>query len=193
MSRLLSVIPFAAALSLLACQDGGPVAEGAAAPPDGLVGDASATGLAAPANAAAAEAGDRSALPPSSAGMAWSAAGDRRSVRFGPPQSAAQLSIACASRGLIVTRHHPAPVNGSATLSFTGGGTASSLPVKAVSGGFGPGEAAWQGRAEGDMARAILRPFARSGVVEITLGGAPSLVTPADPAMHRLLVGCLAG
>lgn len=191
MSRLLPLLPFAAALSLLACQNDGPVSADATAPPDDVVGDASARGLAAPANSAAAEAVTRAALPQMSAGLAWAVSADGRSVRFGPPAAGAMLTIACAPGGVLVTRHHPAPANRTATLSFTGGGQATSLPVAAVPTRLGPGEAEWQGRAGGDIARAIERPFSRTGQVEITLGGAPSLVVPTGPEVRGLFDDCL--
>lgn len=193
MSRLLPLLPFAAALSLLACQNDGPVSDDATAPPDDIIGDASARGLATPANSAAAEAVTRAALPQMSAGMAWVTASDGRSVRFGPLSSDAMLTIACAPGGLIVTRHHPASFDGTATLSFTGGGEATSLPMKAVPTTLGASEAHWQGRADGDGARAIARPFARAGLIEITLGGAPSLVVPAGAEVLRLFNRCAGG
>lgn len=190
MSRLLALFPFVAALSLLACREG-PVSEDATVPPDNIVGDASASGLAAPANSSAAEAVTRAALPQMSPGLAWVVADDGRAIRFGPPASEAMLTIACAPGGVLVTRHHPAPANGTATLSFTGGGQATSLPVAAAPTEVGPGEAEWQGRAGGDAARAIERPFARAGQVEITLGGVPSLVVPASPEVRRVFATCL--
>ena len=66
--EFLPLFPFAAALSLLACQNDGPVADNLVTPPEGVVGDQSATGLAKPGNAAAAEAVDRAALPPMTGG-----------------------------------------------------------------------------------------------------------------------------
>ena len=197
MSRLLPLVPFAAALALLGCQRDGPVSDDATAPPDNLVGDASATGLAAPGNSGAAEAVDRAALPPMSAGMAWFPSDDGRAVSYGPPNSEAMLTIACFARGgpsgLIVTRHHPASAGGKATLSLTGGGHVASLPMGTVPTTLGPGEAIWQGSASGDIARAIARPFSRAGQVELSLGGIPSLVVPASPQVRRVIADCLGG
>lgn len=187
------LLPFAAALSLLACRADGPVAEDAAAPPDNLVGDVSATGLAAPANSAAAESLDRAALPPMSAGMAWTIAADRRAAHFGPTVAEPQLTLGCAPGGILVTRHHPTHPGASGTLSLTGGGHVSSLPVAAVAITRGLGQAEWQGHASGDIARGIARPFSRPGPVELSLGGAPSLVVPADPKVSALLETCLSG
>ena len=69
MCKVAMLTPLSFALLLLACGKTDPVADNAVAPPDGLVGDASATGLAAPANAAAAEAAQQAALPPASGGL----------------------------------------------------------------------------------------------------------------------------
>ncbi len=191
MIRLLPLLPFAAALSLIACQNDGPVAEEAAAPPDDLVGDAAATGIAAPENSATAESLDRAALPPMSAGMAWT--GDQNAARFGPTPAEPQLTLSCAPGGVRVVRHHPANPGDKGTLSLTGGGHVGSLPVAAVAIARGPAQAEWQGQASGDMARGIARPFSRPGPVEISLGGAPSLVVPADPVVSQLLNRCLGG
>lgn len=191
MSKLLPLLPFIAALSLLACQDNGPVSPDATAPPEGTVGNAADGDVSIPLNRAAAEAGDRAALPQLSAGMAWTLAADGRSVRFGPQSSGAMLTFACAPDGLLVTRHHPASPGATATLSFTGGGEATSLPMKAVQ--ASAGELHWRGSADGDGARAIQRPFARGGLIEITLGGAPSLVVPAAPEVLRLFRNCAGG
>ena len=174
MKSLLPLFPFVAALSLLACQgDDGPVADNVAAPGDAVAGDAPATGLAAPANAAAAEAADRAAIPLADNSMGWTSAGG--SASFGPRGARALLTFACADGSLRVTRLHPATPGATATLSFTGGGTASSLPMRAVAKPGGPGESEWQGEARGDMARAVARAFAKQGQVEVTLGGAPAL------------------
>jgi len=192
MIKLMPLLPFAAALSLLACRND-PIADDAAAPPDNLVGDVSARGLAAPANSAAAESLDRAALPPMSAGMSWTISADRRAAHFGPTVAEPQLTLGCAPGGLLVTRHHPANIGASGTLSLTGGGHVSSLPVAAVAITRGPGQAEWQGHASGDIARGVARPFSRPGPVELSLGGAPSLVVPADPRVSALLDICLSG
>ena len=190
MIKWLPLLPFAAALSLVACQDDGPVAEGAEAPPEEMLGDRAASGLAAPANAAAAEAVDRAALPPVTAGMGWTVAGRR--ADFGPAGSQPILTLACEGAGLTVTRHHPADPGSKSTLSFTGSGHVASLPVGTIATRGGPGRAEWQGKAEGDIARAIVRSFSRTGQVEITLGGTPSLVVQADPRVRQVLAACAA-
>lgn len=195
MNKLLPMFPFVAALALIACQrDDGPVAKGASEVPVDLAGDSAASGLATPQNSAAAEATARAALPSMNAGMTWAIAADGRSARFGPPGSAAQLTFACAGQGdarrLVVTRHHPGSSGGTATLSLTGAGHASSLPMKALT-TPDAGQAEWQGSAVGDMARALERPFAKNGQVEVSLSGAPSLVVPAGPEVRSVFADCL--
>ena len=195
MKSLLPLLPFVAALGLLACQgDDGPVANEAAVPPsDSVVGDHGASGLAAPANAAAAEANSRAALPIANDGIEWSSAAPDR-ADFGPVGAAPMLSFACMGAGgaryLLVTRLHPAHPGKTATLSFTGGGHASSVPMHAVAKPGGPGESEWQGEARGDMKRAVTRAFAGDGVVNVTLGGAPALVVPATPLAHAFFARC---
>ncbi len=194
MKSILPLFPFVAALSLLACQgDDGPVAEGATTPPDAMLSDAAATGLAAPANAAAAEAATRAALPPATDGMEWSA-GAEGVAHYGPAGGRPLLSFACsgagADRRLVVTRRHPTQGGATGTLSFTGGGHASSMPMRAVATPGGPGESEWRGEASGDMARAVARAFAGGGAVNVSLGGAPSLSLAATPAVRAVLARC---
>jgi hypothetical protein len=196
MKSLLPMIPFVAALGLLACQgDDGPVAEGATtAVPDNVVGDRSASGVAAPENAAAAEAVDRAALPLGDTGMAWTAADGGNAASFGPSGAGALLIFACrgtgSARHLLVTRLSPSHPGRTATLSFTGGGQASSLPMRAVAKPGGPGESEWQGEARGDMARAVAKAFAGGGLVNVTLGGAPALAVPTSPLASTVFKRC---
>ena len=186
MKRILPLFPFVAALSLLACQgNDGPVAEGTAPPGDSVVVPSGSF-----ANAAAAKADARAAaLALTDNGMGWSstAAG---SARFGPRGARALLTIACKDGGLAITRLHPATPGTTGTLSFTGSGTASSLPMRAVAKPGGPGESEWQGEARGDMARAVARAFAGQGQVEVTLGGAPALTVPTSPAADAVFRRC---
>ncbi len=195
MKSLIPLFPFIAALGLLACQgNDGPVANGATTPPDNLVGDASANGLAAPANAAAAEATARAAQPLADNGIHWTAAEGGKVASFGPTGASAMLTLSCeadgSTRRLVVTRFHPAHDGATATLSLTGGGHASSLPMHAVAKAGGPGESEWQGEARGDMARAVSRAFAGPGLVNVTLGGAPALSVPASPLATAVLQRC---
>ena len=131
MKSLLPLFPFVAALSLLACQgDDGPVAEGATVPPNAVV-----DGSIAPGNAAAAESADLAAEPGATDGMRWTASAGG-AAHYGPAGSRPVLVFACEGEGsarrLVVTRSHPATAGNTGTLSFTGGGTASSLPMRAV-------------------------------------------------------------
>jgi hypothetical protein len=104
------------------------------------------------------------------------------------------LSFACegqgSARGLIVTRLSPAQDGATATLSFTGGGHASSLPMRGAAKPGGPGESEWRGEARGDMARALGRAFGGKGLVNVTLGGAPSLAVPSSPLPLALIERC---
>lgn len=191
MIKLLPILPIAAALSLIACQNDGPVAEGAETPPEEMLGDRASAGIAAPANAGEAEALDRASLPPATDGMEWAVGAGR--ADFGPPGSDSILTFACAPGGLTVTRHHPASPGSKATLSLTGSGHVASVPVETIATSGGPGRAEWQGKPRGDMARAVARSFSRTGQVEISLGGTPSLVVPADPRVRQLFADCLSG
>ena len=187
MKSFLPLIPFVAALGLLACQgDDGPVAEGAAAIPDSALGE--------PRSAAAAEAEDRAAVPVADNGMGWRSASGGAVATFGPSSTRALLTFACEGRGearhLVVTRLSPAHQGATATLSFTGGGHASSLPMRGVAKPGGPGESEWRGEARGDMARAVARPFSGGGLVNVTLGGAPALAVPTSPVATQLLERC---
>ena len=187
----------ALAASLAACGGSGPVADNAASPPDNLVGDESANGLAEPANAAAAEAAQRSALPAPTDGLAWFPSADGLSASYGAKPTEAQLTIACvrgaAAPEIVITRHDPAPDAGKATLSFTGAGHVASIPVASSATPGGPGHAEWQGRAAGDNAYAMERPFHVEGPVEVTLGGAPDLVVPASAPVRAVFAGCIGG
>lgn len=187
MKSLVPMIPFVAALSLIACQGSdGPVAEGAAAVPESAF---SATG-----NATASEARDRAAVPAAGNGISWSSARNGTVARFGPLGATAMLTFACqlerGQRRLLVTRLSPAHAGATATLSFTGGGHASSMPMHGVAKPGGPGESEWQGEARGDMARAVARTFSGAGQVNVTLGGTPPLAVPASPLATRLLRRC---
>lgn len=188
MKNLLPLIPFVAALSLLACQGSdGPVADGAAAPDDSVVVPSGSF-----ANAAAAKADARAAAAAQTDnGMGWTAAA-AGSADFGPRGARALLTFACDDGRLRVTRRHPATPGATGTLSFTSGGTASSLPMRAVARPGGPGESEWRGEASGDMARAVSRAFAGDIPVEVTLGGAPALVVPPSPVLDAVLRRCAA-
>jgi len=190
MKLLLPLFPFVAALGLIACQGNeGPVAQDVAAPPDTVVGDALADGLAAPANAGAAEAVDRAALPLATDDMVWTA-DPTGGANFGPRGARSVLTFACAGNALSVMRQYPATPGTTGTLSLTGDESASSMPMRAVAKPGGPGESEWQGEARGDVARAVARAFAGKGQVEVTLGGAPALSVPTSPIANAVFKAC---
>jgi hypothetical protein len=191
MKYILPLLPLLAALGLVACQGNDPIAEDAAPPPDELVGDVSADGLAAPANAGAAEAVDQAAVPVVAEGMVWST-GPSGNANYGPRGTRPVLTLACEGDALSVTREYPATPGRTGTLSFTGGGTASSMPMRSVAKPGGPGESQWQGQARGDMARAVARAFSGGGQVEVTLGGAPALSVPTSPVANAIFKRCAA-
>jgi hypothetical protein len=86
---LLSGLAFA--VSLGGCNHSSPIANDAVALPDNSVGDAPAAGLAAPANAAAAEAVVRASLPLPNDGMAWSWDGQEGVAEYGAGPPAARV------------------------------------------------------------------------------------------------------
>lgn len=197
MLRLSVLGPFLALIALPACAKTDPVDDNAVAPSDHLIGDASATGLAAPANAAAAEAARQAALPPASGGLTWSFREADRTALFGPPETPA-FSIQCQRQRegqseLIFVRDLPPTAGGKGTLSFTGNGQAASVPIAGVS---DPSGTSGQWRAviaPGDIARDVAETFAGQGPVDVSVSGLPSLVVPAAEIPRRVLRECLAG
>lgn len=197
MRNLLMIAPLALALMLAACGKRDPVDEDAHAPAGNLVGDMSASGLASPANAAAAAAVRQAALPAATGGLSWSYRDSDRAALFGPPGSPA-FSIQCqkpreGEAQLIFVRHLPPARAGNATLSFTGNGQAASLPVSAVvnPGGIG-GE--WRAMVPPDEhARDVAETFAGPGTVEVSVSGTAPLVVPPSAEPRRVLADCLGG
>jgi len=196
MQRFMTLFPIAAIL-LLACAKTDPVADNAVAPSDDLLGDASAGGLAAPANAAAAETAQQAALPPASGGLAWSIEEANRMALFGPAGTPA-FSIQCQKQRegpsqLIFIRYLTPTANSGSTLSFTGNGQAASVPVAAVRNPNGIG-GQWRAVVDaGDTARDVAETFAGPGTVDVSISGIPSLVVPASGEPRRVLSECLAG
>ena len=194
MKQFLPLLPFAAALLLLSCGPSGPVAEDAAAPSDALLGDAAAEGLAAPANAAAAERARQAVTPPSSDAMAWSFRGTDRVALYGAAGTEPALSFQCrdvadGARELFVVRGSSAPDGAKGTLSFTGNGTAASLPVRGVAVTAGRGR--WQAAAAaGDMVSAVARTFGGPGAVQVGVSGGAPLSLHASPEARRVLTDC---
>jgi hypothetical protein len=184
-----------APLLLLACGGADPVADNAATPSDNLVGDASATGLAAPGNSSAAELAQKAALPPASEGLGWSHRAPDRIAEFGPPGSPA-FSIQCqvqreGPKQLVFIRYLPPSAGGQATLSFTGNGQAASLPVAAVVNPDGIG-GHWRAAVQpNEHARDVAEAFAGPATVEISVSGTPPLVVPTGGAPRQVLTDCL--
>ena len=197
MRKLVMLSPLPIALLLLACGRPDPVDEDASAPAGGLVGDMAADGLAAPANAATAEAVQKAAVPAATGGLSWTYRAQDGAALFGPPGSPA-FSIQCqkpreGERQLIFVRYLAPSSGGNATLSFTGNGQAASLPVSAV---VNPGGIGGQWRAmvsPDDHARDVAEAFAGPGTVEVSVSGTPPLVVPSTAEPRRVLADCLAG
>lgn len=194
MWRLLTLVPLLGFMSLLACEKQDPVDGNAVAPPEELAGDASATGLASPANAATAEAVQQAALPAATGGLRWSYRAADRTALFGPPGIPA-FSIQCdtGDRGLLFVRYLPPTGGGNATLGFTGNGQAASVPIAAVINPDGRG-GEWRASVPaGDNARAVARTFAGPGAVNVSLTGLAPLVVPASAEPRRVFTECLGG
>ena len=197
MLRYLPLSPFLAAFVLLACAKSDPVADNAVAPSDELLGDASATGLAAPANSAAAEATQQAAVPATTDGLHWIMDGANRMASFGPAGTPA-FSIQCQKppegpSQLIFIRYLTPNANSSATLSFTGNGQAASVPISAVRNPNGLG-GEWRAAVDpGDTARDVAETFRGPGTVDVSISGIPSLVVPAGAEPRRVLSECLSG
>lgn len=197
MLRVVVLAPFLAALALLACGKTDPVADNSMAPSDGLVGDASATGLAAPANSAAAEAAAQAALPQSSEGLGWAYRAQERIALFGPPGTPA-FSIQCqvqreGPKELMFVRTISPGAGGKGTLSFTGNGQVASVPIAAVTDPNGTG-GHWRAVvAPDEIARDVAEAFAGPGAVTVSISGYPPLVVPATPEPRRALAECLGG
>ena len=191
----LNILPIA--LLLLACARTDPVDENAVAPGGNLAGDMAATGLAAPANAAAAEAVDQAALPPASGGLVWSYNPQDQTASFGPPASPA-FSIQCqkpkeGEPQLIFVRYLPPAAGTQATLSFTSNGQVASLPVSPVANPGGLG-GHWRAAVPPDEhARDVSETFAGQGPVEVSVTGTPPLVVPSTAEPRRVFADCLRG
>lgn len=190
---MLNLLPIT--LLAFACARTDPVDENAIAPAGNLAGDMSATGLAAPANAAAAEAREQAALPPASGGLSWTHNQQDRTATFGPPGSPA-FSIQCqkpreGERQLIFVRYLPPTAGATATLSFTGNGQAASLPISPIANPGGLG-GHWRAAVPPDEhARDVSEAFAGEGPVEVTVSGTPPLVVPTAAEPRRVFADCL--
>lgn len=195
MWRLIALFPMFGFLVLLACARQDPVEDNAVAPPDELVGDASASGLAAPANAAAAEAAQQAALPAATGGLRWAYQAAARTAEFGPPGTPA-FSIQCnrqreGDNQLVFIRFLPPTAGSSGTLSFTGNGQVASVPISGVANPNGIG-GQWRATISvGDIARDVAETFSGPAPVNISVTGLPALVVPASPEPRRVFAECL--
>ena len=180
-------LPFAAVFLLTACSPD-PV-DPAVAPDENLAGDASAEGLAAPANAAAAEAHQRAAVPLTDNGMAWTWRADANTASFGPNAAAPLFAIECRAGVLHISRFAPTQ-SPKGTLSFTGNGHVASIPVTAVRSQLGPGSRSTAALGPDDMTNAVARAFEGKGPVNVTLGGVPAVVTPPSDVPGRAFAAC---
>lgn len=184
-----------AAMLLLSCSKSDPVDDKAAELPDSIAGDASAAGLASPANAATAEAVQQAALPPASGGLTWIHRQQDDSALFGPAGSPA-FSIQCekpkeGEAQLIFVRYLPPTTGTQGTLSFTGNGKAASVPIAAVTNPDGLG-GQWRAMVPpNDSARDIAEALAGPGSVEISITGTAPLVVPSTAEPRRVLASCL--
>lgn len=173
-------------LMLAACSQPSPVANNLVAPVDEMVGDISAEGLTAPANAAAAERARREPIP--SDGMHWHWDAARKTAVFGPSPTAPAFSIACEAGKLAVRRVDGAPEGGQGTISFTGNGHAASMPARASGSGLA---SSWLAEAPpSDMTRAVATVFAGRGPVEIALTGTAKLVTSGSAIPAKAFAAC---
>jgi len=143
-----------------------------------------------PVDPAASRDGNQAAADtPAGTGLAWTWRVDTQSALFGPDPSRPELSIACRGGVLHITRHAPVE-HAKGTLSFTGNRSAASLPVVAARSRLGPGSQSTIALRPGDLTNAVERVFAGGGPVNVTLGGAPSLLTPPSDVPGRAFAAC---
>ncbi|MEO6113091.1 MAG: hypothetical protein ABIP07_01405 [Sphingomicrobium sp.] len=195
MIKCQSLVPCVVAFVLFACNKADPVANNAVAPSDAVL-ETSAEGLAAPANAAAAEAAQQAAVPVADDGMGWTVRPGDRAALYGPVGASAALAIQCreepgAGKRLAFLRYAHSAGGDDATMSFTGNGTAASLPAGGITDAVGPG-GHWQAIAQtGDMGRAVARTFDGPAAVVVSVGGASKLVVPPSDEARRTMADCL--
>ena len=194
MIKYLPLSPFVAAFVLLACGKADQVVDNAVAPSEAGL-DASTSGLATPANAAAAEGARQAAVPVAEDGMGWTLRPGDRAALYGPVGASAAFAIQCreetgAGKRLAFLRYAPSGSD-EATMSFTGNGTAASLPARGVGDAVGSG-GHWQATAAtGDMGRAVARTFDGPAAVVVSVGGASKLVVPPSDEARRTMADCL--
>ena len=197
MLKYLPITPFVGAFILLACSKSDPVVDNAVAPSDEVL-EKSAGGLAAEANAGAAEAAEQAALPPASSGLSWSYSESDGTARFGPAGADPALSIQCRrgsahERTLVFTRFVPPTTGARGTMSFTGNGEAASLPVTGIATSTGL-SGYWQAAVPvGDMARDVAKTFGGRANVQVSVSGTPALAVPSAPEPRKAFARCLGG
>ncbi len=180
----------ALAASLGACSRSSPVANNAVALPDNAVGDAPASGLAAPANSATREAVAKASLPLPTDGMAWRWDAEEGAAEYGAGPQAPAFEIVCQGGKLLFHRIDAAPSGGKGTMSFTGNGRAASVPAVAI-GDTATLSSSWLGtQAPSDTTQAVARVFSGPGPVEIALTGTTKLVTAPSPISLRPFAMC---
>jgi len=197
MSKAYALVPFIFAISMLSCAKRDPVDDDAIGVPDQMAGDISATGLAAPANAATAEAVQQASGPAATGGLAWSFNAQDRSAVFGPPGNPA-FSIQCQKQRegeaqLVFIRYLPPTTGTQATLSFTGNGQVASVPIAAVMNPNGLGGQWRAAVAPDEHARDVAEAFAGPGTVEVTVSGTAPLVVSTGALPRRIFAECLNG
>ncbi|MEG3153816.1 hypothetical protein [Sphingomonas sp. RB1R13] len=191
MTKIVTHLFLAALVSTLgACNDSSPVANNAVAPPDNAVGDAPASGLAAPANSGVAEAVAKASMPLPTDGMHWHWNEASGSADYGGGPGAITFSIACRGGKLLFHRADAAPEGGKGTISFTGNARAASVPALAV-GDTAAMTSSWlASEAPSDMTSAVARVFSGPGPVEIALTGTMRLVTKPSPIPLKPFARC---
>ena len=195
MTKIVTPLFLAALVSALgaalgACDAGSPVATNAVAPPDNVVGDAPASGLAAPANSGAAEAVAKASMPLPTDGMHWHWNEAAGSADYGGGPGAITFSIACRGGTLLFHRADAAPKGGKGTISFTGNARAASVPAIAI-GDTAAMTSSWlASEVPSDMTNAVARVFAGPGPVEIALTGTMRLVTKPSPIPMKPFALC---
>ena len=178
------------AASLGGCGRPSPVANNAVALPDNAVGDAPASGLAAPANAAAAEAVAKASMPLPTDGMAWRWDAAEGAAEYGAGPQAPAFEIVCHEGKLLFHRIDAAPLGGKGTMSFTGNGRAASVPAVAI-GDTATMSSSWLAtQPPSDTTQAVARVFTGPGAVEIALTGTTKLSTAPSPIPLRAFERC---
>jgi hypothetical protein len=191
MIKIVSLLSgLALAVSLGGCGRSSPVANNAVALPDNSVGDAPGSGLAAPANAAAAEAVAKASMPLPTDGMAWRWDAVEGAAEYGAGPRAPAFEIVCHAGKLLFHRIDAAPSGGKGTMSFTGNGRVASVPAIAI-GNTATLSSSWLAtQVPSDTTQAVARVFTGPDAVEIALSGTTKLVAAPSPLPLRAFALC---